>query len=106
MLKFKKLSIEAYKPGKSNLKRFKKIVKLSANESALGVSSEVKKIISNKNINFFKYPDGKSKKLKSRKMGMRRNAAEFLENQSLKKPKRRSRRGRRRNYRRSRKSIN
>tara|TARA_B100000902_G_scaffold396445_1_gene457462 strand:+ start:969 stop:2048 length:1080 start_codon:yes stop_codon:yes gene_type:complete len=65
MLKFKKLSIEAYKPGKSNLKRFKKIVKLSANESALGVSSEVKKIISNKNINFFKYPDGKSKKLKN-----------------------------------------
>tara|TARA_Y100001954_G_scaffold123331_1_gene132408 strand:- start:548 stop:670 length:123 start_codon:yes stop_codon:yes gene_type:complete len=34
---FKKLNIEAYKPGKSNLKKFKKIIKLSANESALGM---------------------------------------------------------------------
>ena len=64
-IKFKKLNIEAYKPGKSSVRRLKKITKLSANESALGVSVRVKKIISNKNINFFRYPDGKSKELRN-----------------------------------------
>ena len=64
-IKFKKLNIEAYKPGKSSTGRFKKIVKLSANESALGVSSRVKKIISKKNLIFFRYPDGKSKELRN-----------------------------------------
>jgi len=64
-IKFKKFNIEAYKPGKSSIKRFKKIIKLSANESALGVSSRVKKIISLKNLNFFRYPDGKSKELRN-----------------------------------------
>ncbi len=63
-IKLKKINIEAYKPGKSGLKNIKNIVKLSANESALGVSSKVKKIISNKNINFFRYPDSKSNKLR------------------------------------------
>ena len=52
-VKFRKLNIEAYKPGKSSIKRLKKIIKLSANESALGVSTRVKKIISNKNLNLF-----------------------------------------------------
>jgi len=65
-IKFKKLNIEAYKPGKSSTKRLKKIVKLSANESALGVSMKVKKILSNKNLNFFKYPDGRSKELRNK----------------------------------------
>ena len=46
--RFKKFDIEAYKPGKSSIKRFKKIIKLSANESALGVSLRVKKIVSKK----------------------------------------------------------
>ena len=32
-----------------------------------GMSSKVKKIISNKNLNFFRYPDGKSKVLKGLK---------------------------------------
>ena len=64
-IKFKKLYIEAYKPGQSSIRRFKKIIKLSANESALGVSLKVKKIISNKNLNFFRYPDGKSKELRN-----------------------------------------
>ena len=64
-IKFKKLNIEAYKPGKSSIKRLKKIVKLSANESALGVSKKVKKIISKRNLNFFRYPDGKSKELRN-----------------------------------------
>ena len=64
MLKFKKFNIDAYKPGKSSIKKIRKIVKLSANESALGASHKAKKIISNKNINLFRYPDGKSKKLR------------------------------------------
>ena len=62
--KFKKFDIESYKPGKSSVKKFKKIIKLSANESALGASSKALKIISNKNLNFFQYPDGMSKKLR------------------------------------------
>ena len=41
--KFKKFKIEAYKPGKSNIGKIKNIIKLSANESALGVSSKVRK---------------------------------------------------------------
>ena len=64
-LKFKKFNIEAYKPGKSSVRKLRNVIKLSANESALGVSSRVKKIISNKNLNFYRYPDGKSKELRS-----------------------------------------
>ena len=64
-IKFKKFDIEAYKPGKSSIRKLKKIIKLSANESALGVSARVKKIISKKNLNFFRYPDGKSKELRN-----------------------------------------
>ena len=64
-LKFKKFNIEAYKPGKSSIKKLKKVIKLSANESALGMSPRVKRIITNKNLNFFRYPDGKSKKLRN-----------------------------------------
>ena len=63
LLKFKKLRIETYKPGKSKLSRLKNIVKLSANESALGVSPKVKKEI-NKKINISKYPDSNSKSLR------------------------------------------
>ena len=62
--KFKNISIEAYRPGKSNGGTIKNTIKLSANESALGVSPKVKKIISNKKINFYRYPDGKSTKLR------------------------------------------
>jgi histidinol-phosphate aminotransferase len=65
ILKFRRFNIEAYKPGKSNIKKLKKIIKLSANESALGVSPKVKKIILSKKINFFRYPDGTSKKLRN-----------------------------------------
>ena len=43
-LKFKKINIEPYIPGKSSIKKIQKAVKLSANESALGVSPRVKKI--------------------------------------------------------------
>tara|TARA_B100001769_G_C22031331_1_gene554162 strand:+ start:52 stop:1137 length:1086 start_codon:yes stop_codon:yes gene_type:complete len=62
-LRFKKFNIEPYIPGKSSINKLKKIIKLSANESALGVSPLAKRIIFNKNLNFSKYPDGKSKKL-------------------------------------------
>ncbi len=63
-LKFKKFNIEAYKPGRSKVKNLKKIVKLSANESALGMSPKVKRLISNKNLLLDKYPDGKSQNLR------------------------------------------
>ena len=61
--KFKKIGFESYKPGKSELSRIKNIIKLSANESALGTSPKVKSEI-NKKINFSKYPDSKSKDLR------------------------------------------
>ena len=64
-MRFKKFNIDAYEPGKSSVNNLKKVIKLSANESALGMSSKVKKIISIKNLNFFRYPDGKSKVLRS-----------------------------------------
>jgi histidinol-phosphate aminotransferase len=63
--KFKTFNIEAYKPGKSSIEKLKKIIKLSANESALGASPRVKRIILSKNINFSKYPDGQSRKLRN-----------------------------------------
>ena len=62
-LRFKKIDIEPYIPGKSSIKKIKKAIKLSANESALGVSPKAKKIISSRNFNFSVYPDGKSQKL-------------------------------------------
>ena len=63
-LSFKKINIEAYEPGKSTIKKLKKVIKLSANESALGVSLKAKKVISKKNTNFSRYPDGTSRKLR------------------------------------------
>ena len=62
--KFKTFRIEAYKPGKSNIGKIKNIIKLSANESALGVSPKVKKVFNNKNLILSKYPDSKSKILR------------------------------------------
>tara|TARA_B110001450_G_scaffold54341_1_gene50766 strand:- start:2065 stop:3147 length:1083 start_codon:yes stop_codon:yes gene_type:complete len=62
--KFKKFNIKAYKPGKSNIGKIKNAIKLSANESALGVSPKVKKVLSNKKIIFSKYPDSKTKILR------------------------------------------
>ena len=63
-IRFKKYNIDTYKPGKSSITNMKKVVKLSANESALGVSSKVKKIISKNKLNFSRYPDPKSQKLR------------------------------------------
>ena len=63
-LKFRKINIESYRPGRSTLGKIKKLIKLSANESALGVSSRVKKL-NLKNINIEKYPDSKCKALRN-----------------------------------------
>ena len=66
LTKFKKLKFQSYKPGKyeiPSLRNTKKIVKLSANESALGVSPKVKEILRNK-ISTSKYPDYTSKLLR------------------------------------------
>ena len=62
--KFKTFKIKAYKPGKSNIGKTKNIIKLSANESALGVSPKVKKVLNNKNLILSKYPDSNSKILR------------------------------------------
>ena len=48
-LNFRKINIEAYKPGRSILKKKKNVIKLSANESALGMSPKVLKILQSKN---------------------------------------------------------
>ncbi len=64
-IKFKKFNIDTYKPGRSTVKKLKKVIKLSANESALGVSPSAKKVIFKKNMNFSKYPDGKSNELRN-----------------------------------------
>ena len=68
LTKFKKLKFQSYKPGKyeiPKLKDTKKIIKLSANESALGASSKVKAILRN-NIPTSKYPDYTSKLLRKK----------------------------------------
>ena len=62
--KFKNIRIEAYKPGRSKIGNLKNIIKLSANESALGISRKVKKKLFSKNIISSKYPDGESKNLR------------------------------------------
>ena len=66
LTKFKELKFKSYKPGKyeiPSLKEKRKIIKLSANESALGASSKVKAILRN-NISTSKYPDYTSKLLR------------------------------------------
>ena len=60
---FRNIKIKAYKPGKSLLKKKSNIIKLSANESALGVSLRVKKILNN-NCQISKYPDSKAQDLR------------------------------------------
>ena len=62
--KFKKFKIDAYKPGKSNISKIQNIIKLSANESALGVSPKVTKILQNKKLVISKYPDSKANNLR------------------------------------------
>ncbi len=63
MIKFRKINIKSYKPGKSSHGKMGNLIKLSANESALGTSIKVKNIIRRKS-NLSKYPDSKSKELR------------------------------------------
>ena len=42
-VRFKKLDIEVYEPGKATIEKIKRVTKLSANESALGISPKAKK---------------------------------------------------------------
>ena len=60
---FRKINLQAYKPGKSITKKNDKVIKLSANESALGISNKAKRVLINLNLNISKYPDGKFKQL-------------------------------------------
>ncbi len=62
--KFKKFIIKAYNPGKSKIVKSRNIIKLSANESALGVSPKVKRLLNNKNLIFSKYPDSMAQVLR------------------------------------------
>ena len=61
--KFKNIRIDTYKPGKSSLGKIKNLTKLSANEGALGISKNLKRI-NLKKLNLDKYPDSKSKQLR------------------------------------------
>ena len=56
---FKKINLQAYKPGRSITKKNDRVIKLSANESALGISNKAKKVLKTFNSNISKYPDGK-----------------------------------------------
>ena len=58
--KFKIFNIKAYKPGKFKVDNIRNIIKLSANESALGISPKVKKKLNSEKLNLYKYPDSKS----------------------------------------------
>ena len=62
--KFKLFKIEAYKPGRAKIGKIKKQIKLSANESALGISPKAKKILIGRSLKLSKYPDSKSIKLR------------------------------------------
>tara|TARA_B100001540_G_scaffold110649_1_gene99225 strand:+ start:894 stop:1979 length:1086 start_codon:yes stop_codon:yes gene_type:complete len=60
---FRKINLQSYRPGRSIIKLNKKVIKLSANESALGISNRAKKALRTFNSNISKYPDGKFKEL-------------------------------------------
>ena len=62
--KFKKFNLDVYKPGKSRIRNIRDIIKLSANESALGVSPNAQSVIKSKDSKLFRYPDPQSKALR------------------------------------------
>ena len=62
--KSKTVNVELYVGGISKAQNMKNLVKLSANESALGMSPRAKKIISDKKLKLERYPDGKSELLR------------------------------------------
>ncbi len=61
---FKKIRLESYKPGRFFLSKKQKIIKLSANESALGVSKNVGNLIKKFDHNLSKYPDSQFRNLR------------------------------------------
>jgi len=60
---FRRINLEAYKPGRSISKNNKRVIKLSANESALGIGKKVQKILKTFDKKISKYPDSKFKDL-------------------------------------------
>ena len=60
---FRKINLQAYKPGSSIIKKKDRVIKLSANESALGISVKAKKALKTFDSNISKYPDGKFQEL-------------------------------------------
>ncbi len=62
--KFKNINVKSYKPGKSGIGSNKGFIKLSANESSLGISPNVRKLFNNKKFIINRYPDSKSKLLR------------------------------------------
>ena len=61
---FRTIKIKAYKPGRSFLKKKKNVIKLSANESALGFSLRVKKVLKRQDNKISRYPDSKAAELR------------------------------------------
>jgi len=51
---FRKIDLITYKPGRSLLSSKKKVIKLSANESAFGAGERVRNILKNRNKNISK----------------------------------------------------
>ena len=66
--KSKTVNVELYVGGISKAQNMKNLVKLSANESALGPSPNVLNMFREK-LDLKKYPDGKSENLKGKKLG-------------------------------------
>ena len=60
---FRKINLQVYKPGRSISKKNKKVIKLSANESALGIGKKVQKVLKTFDKKISKYPDSKFKSL-------------------------------------------
>tara|TARA_B100001175_G_scaffold4513_1_gene3558 strand:+ start:109 stop:1194 length:1086 start_codon:yes stop_codon:yes gene_type:complete len=60
---FRKINLEAYKPGRSISKKNKRVIKLSANESALGIGKKVHKVLKKIDSKISKYPDSIFKSL-------------------------------------------
>ena len=61
---FKKFKVNSYEPGRFSIRSKSNIIKLSANESALGVSNKVLKILKKKDIKLSRYPDSKFRDLR------------------------------------------
>ena len=54
VLNFRKIDLVTYKPGRSLLSSKKKVIKLSANESAFGPGERASNVLRNRNYNISK----------------------------------------------------